>query len=77
MSATRPMTPIARRRLLQGTALALAALPLAACGSSGGGTSSGSGDATTLKILDYYADDPDNGIFAEALAKKVGVTIER
>jgi len=73
------MTSIARRRLLQGTALALAAVPLAACG-GGGGTKSGSGDVTTLKILDYYADDPDNGIFAEALeaaAKKVGVTIER
>ncbi|MDY3679295.1 MAG: sugar ABC transporter substrate-binding protein [Actinomyces urogenitalis] len=79
MSATMPMTSIARRRLLQGTALALAAVPLAACG-GGGGAKSGSGDATTLKILDYYADDPDNGIFAEALeaaAKKVGVTIER
>ena len=79
MSATMPMTSIARRRLLQGTALALAAVPLAACG-GGGGTKSGSGDVTTLKILDYYADDPDNGIFAEALeaaAKKVGVTIER
>ncbi|WP_218957630.1 sugar ABC transporter substrate-binding protein [Actinomyces faecalis] len=79
MSATMPMTSIARRRLLQGTALALAAVPLAACGGGGGGQS-GSGDATTLKILDYYADDPDNGIFAEALeaaAKKVGVTIER
>lgn len=79
MSATMPMTSIARRRLLQGTALALAAVPLAACG-GGGGAKSGSGDATTLKILDYYADDPDNGIFAEALeaaAKKVSVTIER
>lgn len=79
MSATMPMTSIARRRLLQGTALALAAVPLAACG-GGGGTKSGSGDVTTLKILDYYADDPDNGIFAETLeaaAKKVGVTIER
>ena len=79
MSATMPMTSIARRRLLQGTALALAAVPLAACG-GGGGTKSGSDDVTTLKILDYYADDPDNGIFAETLeaaAKKVGVTIER
>ncbi len=79
MSATMPMTSIARRRLLQGTALALAAVPLAACG-GGGGTKSGSGDVTTLKILDYYAADPDNGIFAETLeaaAKKVGVTIER
>lgn len=79
MSATMPMTSIARRRLLQGTALALAAVPLAACG-GGGGTKSSSGDVTTLKILDYDADDPDNGIFAEALeaaAKKVGVTIER
>lgn len=79
MSATMPMTSIARRRLLQGTALAVAAVPLAACGGGGGGKS-GSGDAMTLKILDYYADDPDNGIFAKALeaaAKKVGVTIER
>nr|WP_300336395.1 sugar ABC transporter substrate-binding protein [Actinomyces sp.] len=79
MPATMPMTSIARRHLLQGTALALAAVPLTACGGGGGGKSD-SGDAMTLKILDYYADDPDNGIFAKALeaaAKKVGVTIER
>mgnify|MGYP000932567770 CR=1 FL=1 len=72
MSITIRTQLINRRRLLQGAALAAAAVPLAACGGS-------SGDAP-LKILDYYADDPDNGIYQKALeaaAQKIGVTIER
>lgn len=66
---------LTRRRALQGAALGAVGLTLAACGSG-----SGSGDATTLKVLDYYADEPDKTIFGKALdaaAKKVGVTIER
>ena len=72
MSITIRTQLINRRRLLQGAALAAAAVPLAARGGS-------SGDAP-LKILDYYADDPDNGIYQKALeaaAQKIGVTIER
>ena len=68
---------LTRRHALQGAALAAAALPLAACGSDSGGSS---GDVTSLTVLDYYADDPDNGIFQtalEAAAQKAGVTITR
>lgn len=62
--------------MLQTSAVVAAAVPLAACG----GGSSPSGDASSLSILDYYADDPDNGVFQKALeecAAKVGVTIKR
>ena len=76
-----PMSPgarmIRRRRVLQGAALAAAALPLAACGSSGSGSS---GEVTSIKVLDYYGDEPDKTIFAktlEAAAGKAGVVIER
>ncbi|SDN44660.1 carbohydrate ABC transporter substrate-binding protein, CUT1 family [Actinomyces ruminicola] len=67
-----------RRRVLQGAALAAAALPLAACGR--GGAAGKGGEVTSLKVLDYYADEPDNQIFQKALeaaAEQVGVTIER
>ncbi|QPL05084.1 MULTISPECIES: sugar ABC transporter substrate-binding protein [Actinomyces] len=66
-----------RRHALRGAALAALALPLAACGSGSGGSSD---ETTSLTVLDYYADDPDNGIFQSALeaaAQKVGVTIKR
>ena len=76
MSTIQHRLMVDRRRILQGAALAAAALPLAACGKSGGSTA----DSSTIKILDYYADDPDNGIFQKVLeecAAKVGVTVER
>lgn len=62
--------------MLQTSAVVAAAVPLAACGGGRGP----SGDASSLSILDYYADDPDNGVFQKALeecAAKVGVTIKR
>lgn len=71
-------TALTRRQVLQASALSAIALPLAACGGSGG--SGSSGEVTSLKILDYYADEPDHTVFQEALeaaAEKVGVTIER
>ena len=76
MSTIQHRLMVDRRRILQGAALAAAALPLAACGKSGGSTA----DSSTIKILDYYADDPDNGIFQKVLeecAAKVGVPVER
>lgn len=79
MSAPTSTRPVLRRRFLQGAALGMAALPLAACG-GGNKSKAGSGSADTLTILDYYIDEPDNGIFAKALeaaAQKVGVTIKR
>lgn len=71
-------TALTRRQVLQASALSAIALPLAACGGSGG--SGSSGEVTSLKILDYYADEPDKTVFQDALeaaAEKVGVTIER
>lgn len=59
---------------------ALAALALAACG---GGTASepeSSGEVTSLRVMDYYNNEPDNTVYAEALAacgEENGVTIER
>ena len=75
MSTIQHRLMVDRRRVLQGAVLAAAAVPLAACGGSGG-----SKDSATIKIVDYYADEPDNGIFQRTLeecAAKVGVTIER
>ncbi|WP_103062278.1 sugar ABC transporter substrate-binding protein [Actinomyces qiguomingii] len=79
-AGTRPARrpAINRRRALQGAALAAAVLPLAACAGRGGGKAAG--EVTSLKVLDYYADEPDNQIFQQALeaaAEQVGVTIER
>jgi len=60
-------------------ALALAApLALAACG--GGGGSSTSGDAGTLRVLDYYNSDPNATLWKnaiEACGKTVGMKISR
>lgn len=69
-----------RRRVLQGGGLAVTALAAAACGGRGGGAAGSGDEVSSLTILDYYADDPDNGIFQatlEAAAQQVGVTIER
>jgi multiple sugar transport system substrate-binding protein len=55
-------------------------LVLAACGgddqSSGGGTS----EVKSLRVLDYYANEPDKTVYQktlEACGKEIGVTIER
>jgi multiple sugar transport system substrate-binding protein len=61
------------------TALAAtAALTLAACG-GGGGAGSG-GDASTIRVLDYYNNEPDRTVYArtlDACGQQAGVTIER
>ena len=51
MSTIQHRLMVDRRRVLQGAVLAAAAVPLAACGGSGG-----SKDSATIKIVDYYAD---------------------
>jgi multiple sugar transport system substrate-binding protein len=70
-----------RRKLGAAAALALAApLALAACG---GGSASGSGtssDSKTLRVLDYYQDDPGHTVWHNALVKcgtAAGVKIQQ
>ncbi|MFJ9378140.1 hypothetical protein [Streptomyces sp. NPDC101455] len=70
-----------RRAILSRTtptvALALMApLALSACGSNSGS----SGGADTLRVMDYYADQPDKGIYAKVLdacGQQNGVKIKR
>jgi multiple sugar transport system substrate-binding protein len=67
-----------RGAVLGRTALvAVAALALAACGSGGGG---GGGDVTSIRVLDYYNNEPDRSVYArtlDACGQRAGVPIER
>src|SRR5665647_3620048 len=69
-----------RDALAVAVALALA-LPLAACSSGGSTSSSGSSAAvTTLNVVDYYNNEPDNGFYQKALdacGQANGITIQR
>jgi multiple sugar transport system substrate-binding protein len=65
-------------------AVAAVSLTLAACGSSGGGGSGASSGSSTsvksLRVLDYYNNEPDKSIYAKVLdacGKANGVTIQR
>ena len=57
------------------------ALPLAACSSGGSSGSSGSSAVvTTLNVVDYYNNEPDNGFYQKALdacGQANGITIQR
>jgi multiple sugar transport system substrate-binding protein len=72
-----------RGAILDRTALATAlvvtaAMGLAACG-GGGGTGS-SGQVGTIRVLDYYNNEPDRTVYAQTLdacGQQAGVTIER
>jgi multiple sugar transport system substrate-binding protein len=73
---------MARRGALLRTALpalvAAAALGLTACGGGSGG--GGGGDVTSLRVLDYYNNEPDKTVYAQKLdecGQQAGVTIER
>jgi multiple sugar transport system substrate-binding protein len=62
-------------------AIAAVALPLtlAACGGSGGGATS-SGPVKSLRVLDYYNNEPDKTVYTNVLnacGKQNGVTIQR
>lgn len=63
-------------------ALAMAALVpfvLTACGGGGGGNAGG-GDVSTLTLMDYYNNEPDNKAIKseiDSCASEIGVTIER
>src|SRR5687768_2888761 len=74
---------MARRGASLRTALpalaAAAALGLTACGGGGSG-GGGGGDVTSLRVLDYYNNEPDKTVYAQALdacGQQNGVTIER
>ncbi|MFD4501392.1 extracellular solute-binding protein [Streptomyces sp. NPDC058457] len=65
-----------RRTTLTAALALLAPLSLSACG-SGTGSSGGAG---TLRVMDYYADQPDKGIYAKVLdacGRQNGVKIKR
>jgi multiple sugar transport system substrate-binding protein len=74
----------ARSRTLQLATVAALTLPLAlaACGNSGNGGSSGSsgGKVTSLRVLDYYNNEPDKTVYTNVLnacGSANGVTIQR
>src|SRR5690606_32552303 len=79
----RPRGPdMARRGAALRTAVpalvAATALGLTACG--GGSAGGGSGEVTSLRVLDYYDNDPDRGVYERKLnecGQQAGVTIER
>jgi multiple sugar transport system substrate-binding protein len=73
---------MAQRGALLRTALpalvAAAALGLTACGGGGGG--GGGGEVTSLRVLDYYNNEPDKSVYDRFLnqcGQQAGVTIER
>lgn len=69
-------TPPRRAPLAIAVALTLS-FALAACGGGGGGSS---GDAGSLRVLDYYNNEPDKAIYAKALeacGQQNGVQIVR
>jgi multiple sugar transport system substrate-binding protein len=58
--------------------VAAAALGLTACG--GGSSGGGGGDVTSLRVLDYYNNEPDKTVYAHKLdecGQQAGVKIER
>jgi multiple sugar transport system substrate-binding protein len=72
---------MARRGASLRTALpalaAAAALGLTACGGGGGG---GGGEVTSIRVLDYYNNEPERTVYAQTLdacGQQAGVTIER
>jgi multiple sugar transport system substrate-binding protein len=75
---------MARRGAPRRTALpalaAAAALALTACGGGSGGAPAGGGDVTSLRVLDYYNNEPDKTVYAQKLdecGQQAGVAIER
>lgn len=70
---------MARRRAVLATVLALtAAIGLSGCG--GGGGAAAGGPVTSLRVLDYYNNEPDRTVYAQVLdacGTQNGVTIDR
>jgi multiple sugar transport system substrate-binding protein len=60
--------------------VAAAALGLTACGGGSSGGGGGGGDVTSLRVLDYYNNEPDKSVYAKKLdecGQQAGVKIER
>lgn len=76
-----------RRTTLVAALAVVGPLGLAACGGDdggsaggGGGSAGGSQDVTSLRVLDYYNNEPDRTVYqqkVEECGEQVGVTIER
>jgi multiple sugar transport system substrate-binding protein len=61
-------------------AVAVLTLPLALAACGGGGSTGSGGDASTLRVLDYYNNEPDKSVYAKVLdacGAAQGVTIQR
>ncbi len=61
-------------------AVAVLTLPLALAACGGGGSSGSSGEANTLRVLDYYNNEPDKSVYTKVLnacGAAEGVTIQR
>src|SRR4051812_45851940 len=68
-----------RTRLAAAAVLSLLPLGLAACGGGGGSSNSGT-ESSTLRVLDYYNNEPDKTVYTKVLnacASAEGVTIQR
>jgi multiple sugar transport system substrate-binding protein len=55
-------------------------LALGACGGDSGGGSTGGGDSSTLRVLDYYNNDPGKTVWQKAIdacGQQAGATIQR
>jgi len=69
-----------RRRHVVVVATALATVATLSACSGGGGGSASSGDVTSLRVADYYTDEPAKSIIGDMLdscGQSIGVTIER
>jgi len=73
--------PLSKRKITTAFAIvSIFPLVLAGCSGGSGGGEEASGDASTLKILDYYNNEPDNALVQAALdrcATELDVTLER
>jgi len=61
-------------------AVAVLTLPLALAACGGGGSGGSSGEANTLRVLDYYNNEPDKSVYTKVLnacGAAEGVTIQR
>lgn len=72
----------ARSRRARAALASMLTLPLAlsACGGGSGGGSNSGGDSSTLRVLDYYNNDPGKTVWQKALdacGQQAGVTIQR
>jgi multiple sugar transport system substrate-binding protein len=71
-----------RSRRAQAALASMLTLPLAlsACGGGSGGGSNSGGDSSTLRVLDYYNNEPAKTVWQKALdacGQQAGVTIQR